>query len=67
MSGSVAVVSTCVRVSLTLLVIDCYPLASFQNEIERLESSPVAFELTDGFVEIHLTFNSTPRAFLSAT
>ena len=48
MSGSVAVVSTCVRVSLTLLVIDCYPLTSFQNEIERLESSTGGtFELTD--------------------
>ena len=42
MSGSVAVVSPCVRVSLTLLVIDCYPLASFQSEIERLKVLPVA-------------------------
>src|SRR5690348_13963196 len=33
------------------------PLASFQNEVERLESSTGgAFEFADRFVEIHLTF-----------
>jgi hypothetical protein len=57
----VAVVSTCVRVSLILLVIDCFPLASFQNHIERLESSTGGtFELTDGLVEIHLIFQLNP-------
>ena len=35
-------VAVCPCVSLTLLVIDCYPLASFQNEIERLKVLPVA-------------------------
>jgi hypothetical protein len=61
MSGSVAVVSTCVGVPLTLLLIDCYPLASFQNEIEQLQScAGGTLELTDGFVEIHLTFQLVP-------
>ena len=61
MSGSVAVESTCGGVSLTLLVIACYPLTNFQNDIERLESSTGGtFELTDGFVEIHLTFQLVP-------
>ncbi|HEY0726840.1 MAG TPA: hypothetical protein VGD38_02150, partial [Pyrinomonadaceae bacterium] len=56
-----AVVSPCVRVSLTLLVIDCHPLASFQNEIEQLQScTDGTLELTDGLVEIHLTFQLDP-------
>ena len=46
---------------LTLLVIDCYPLTSFHNQIERLESSTGGtFELTDAFVDIHLAFQLDP-------
>jgi hypothetical protein len=49
--GSVAVVSPCVSVSLTLLVINCYPLMNVQNEIERFDGSTSrTVELTDGFV-----------------